>query len=212
MATPRRKRTQSERRVLYCSFCGKSQDEIKTLIAGPTVFICDECVDLCDDVVVQKMYPDRIVVRVRVPRGTHLDDSLNDVVVRSLGEKFPEIDLRYEFKNLSRSPDDADKPVLLTFSFAKVYGETRVAEKTYQEISTDLSKAISQVAVLQEQYVHESERVRALNKELAEVKGEYLNFLREHVRKSNGQSEISAVVFVDVKGFSQFEFEKRERY
>ena len=35
----------------YCSFCGKSQHEVKKLIAGPTVFICDECVDLCVDII-----------------------------------------------------------------------------------------------------------------------------------------------------------------
>jgi hypothetical protein len=37
--------------TLYCSFCGKSQHEVRKLIAGPTVFICDECVDLCDDII-----------------------------------------------------------------------------------------------------------------------------------------------------------------
>ena len=37
--------------TLYCSFCGKSQHEVRKLIAGPTVFICDECVDLCNDII-----------------------------------------------------------------------------------------------------------------------------------------------------------------
>ena len=37
--------------TLYCSFCGKSQHEVRKLIAGPTVFICDECVELCMDIV-----------------------------------------------------------------------------------------------------------------------------------------------------------------
>ena len=37
-------------RLLYCSFCGKSQNEVRKLIAGPTVFICDECVELCADI------------------------------------------------------------------------------------------------------------------------------------------------------------------
>src|SRR5215467_1397193 len=39
------------RKTLYCSFCGKSQHEVRKLIVGPAVFICDECVDLCDDIV-----------------------------------------------------------------------------------------------------------------------------------------------------------------
>ena len=37
--------------ILYCSFCGKSQHEVRKLIAGPTVFICDECVELCMDII-----------------------------------------------------------------------------------------------------------------------------------------------------------------
>lgn len=41
-----------------CSFCGKSQHEVKQLIAGPTVFICDECVDLCADIVAEKRSED----------------------------------------------------------------------------------------------------------------------------------------------------------
>jgi ATP-dependent Clp protease ATP-binding subunit ClpX len=38
-------------KLLYCSFCGKSQHEVKKLIAGPSVFICDECIELCNDIV-----------------------------------------------------------------------------------------------------------------------------------------------------------------
>ena len=38
-------------KVLYCSFCGKSQHEVRKLIAGPSVFVCDECVDLCNDII-----------------------------------------------------------------------------------------------------------------------------------------------------------------
>ena len=38
-------------KLLYCSFCGKNQNEVRKLIAGPSVFICDECVDLCNDII-----------------------------------------------------------------------------------------------------------------------------------------------------------------
>ena len=41
----------STEKLLYCSFCGKSQHEVKKLIAGPSVFICDECIELCNDIV-----------------------------------------------------------------------------------------------------------------------------------------------------------------
>jgi hypothetical protein len=43
--------TQNDRATLYCTFCGKSQHEVRKLIAGPTAFICDECVDICTDVI-----------------------------------------------------------------------------------------------------------------------------------------------------------------
>ena len=44
-------KNESDEKLLYCSFCGKSQHEVKKLIAGPSVFICDECVDLCNDII-----------------------------------------------------------------------------------------------------------------------------------------------------------------
>jgi hypothetical protein len=43
------------KQVLYCSFCGKSQHDVRKLIAGPTVFICDECVDICSDIIDEKL-------------------------------------------------------------------------------------------------------------------------------------------------------------
>ncbi len=47
---PEKKGSSSEK-ILYCSFCGKSQHEVKKLIAGPSVFICDECIELCNDII-----------------------------------------------------------------------------------------------------------------------------------------------------------------
>jgi len=42
-------------KLLYCSFCGKSQHEVRKLIAGPSVFVCDECVELCNDIIREEM-------------------------------------------------------------------------------------------------------------------------------------------------------------
>ena len=44
-----------DNKLLYCSFCGKSQHEVRKLIAGPSVFICDECVDLCNDIIKEEL-------------------------------------------------------------------------------------------------------------------------------------------------------------
>ena len=46
-------------KLLYCSFCGKSQHEVKKLIAGPSVFICDECISLCNDIIRDEISEDR---------------------------------------------------------------------------------------------------------------------------------------------------------
>ena len=64
--------------TLFCSFCGKSQHEVKKLIAGPTVFICDECVELCMDIIKEeaKNYDDKTVGSVPSPEEIYnvLDD------------------------------------------------------------------------------------------------------------------------------------------
>ena len=44
-------------KLLYCSFCGKNQNEVRKLIAGPSVYICDECVDLCNDIIREEVLP-----------------------------------------------------------------------------------------------------------------------------------------------------------
>ena len=47
--------TRDSNKLLHCSFCGKNQNEVAKLIAGPSVFICDECVDLCNEIINQSI-------------------------------------------------------------------------------------------------------------------------------------------------------------
>ncbi|WP_018692813.1 ATP-dependent protease ATP-binding subunit ClpX [Algicola sagamiensis] len=66
-------------KLLYCSFCGKSQHEVRKLIAGPSVYICDECVDLCNDIIreeIKEIAPKRESDKLPVPQEirNHLDD------------------------------------------------------------------------------------------------------------------------------------------
>ena len=49
----------SGEKLLYCSFCGKSQHEVRKLIAGPSVFICDECIELCNDIIREESSADK---------------------------------------------------------------------------------------------------------------------------------------------------------
>ena len=67
--------------VLYCSFCGKSQHEVKKLIAGPTVFICDECVELCNDIIREETKNNLVKTRDGVPTPREIMKVLDDYVI-----------------------------------------------------------------------------------------------------------------------------------
>ena len=69
--------------TLYCSFCGKSQHEVKKLIAGPTVFICDECVELCNDIIVEenKEANKQKNFSGKIPTPREICDTLDDYVI-----------------------------------------------------------------------------------------------------------------------------------
>ena len=55
MSDDRQGRSNDSGKILYCSFCGKSQHEVRKLIAGPSVYICDECVELCNDIIREEL-------------------------------------------------------------------------------------------------------------------------------------------------------------
>jgi ATP-dependent Clp protease ATP-binding subunit ClpX len=76
-----RKGRGNDDRLLYCSFCGKSQDEVRKLIAGPSVFICDECVELCNDIIREEIQEDDSTNRRRLPPPREIHQHLNDYVI-----------------------------------------------------------------------------------------------------------------------------------
>ena len=67
--------------TLYCSFCGKSQHEVRKRIAGPTVFICDECVELCMDIIREETKSSSLKSSDGVPTPTEIAEVLNDYVI-----------------------------------------------------------------------------------------------------------------------------------
>ena len=71
--------------ILYCSFCGKSQHEVRKLIAGPTVFICDECVELCMDIIKEENKSSLVKHQDGVPSPKDICNVLDDYVI---GQKF----------------------------------------------------------------------------------------------------------------------------
>ena len=67
--------------TLYCSFCGKSQHEVRKLIAGPTVFICDECVELCMDIIKEENKSSLVKHQDGVPSPKEICNVLDEYVI-----------------------------------------------------------------------------------------------------------------------------------
>ena len=67
--------------ILYCSFCGKSQHEVRKLIAGPTVFICDECVELCMDIIKEENKDTFVKHQDGLPSPKQICSVLDDYVI-----------------------------------------------------------------------------------------------------------------------------------
>jgi ATP-dependent Clp protease ATP-binding subunit ClpX len=68
-------------KILYCSFCGKSQNEVKKLIAGPSVFVCDECVDLCNDIIKEEKLDTPLEVDTHLPTPKEISAFLDEYVI-----------------------------------------------------------------------------------------------------------------------------------
>lgn len=68
-------------KLLYCSFCGKSQHEVKKLIAGPSVYVCDECVELCNDIILEEMEEESTTAIRKLPTPHEINAILEDYVI-----------------------------------------------------------------------------------------------------------------------------------
>ncbi len=67
--------------VLHCSFCGKSQDEVRKLIAGPTVYICDECIELCNEIIAEEAEERFVPGKLTVPKPAEIKAKLDEYVI-----------------------------------------------------------------------------------------------------------------------------------
>ena len=99
----------NEKEKLHCSFCGKSQHEVKKLIAGPTVFICDECVDLCTDIIKEESKTTLLKSSKDVPSPSEIFDFLDTYVIgQSSAKKVLSVAVYNHYKRLNHKPNSND--------------------------------------------------------------------------------------------------------
>ncbi len=90
--------------TLYCSFCGKSQHEVRKLIAGPTVFICDECVELCNDIIKEESKGSLTKGADGVPTPQEILEVLNDYVIgQAAAKKVLSVAVHNHYKRLNHA-------------------------------------------------------------------------------------------------------------
>ena len=95
--------------TLYCSFCGKSQHEVRKLIAGPTVFICDECVELCMDIIREEHKTNLVKSRDGVPTPRDICSVLDDYVIgQDHAKRVLSVAVHNHYKRLGHDPKNND--------------------------------------------------------------------------------------------------------
>src|SRR6266496_3256439 len=80
-------RKDSQGDVLRCSFCGKSQDEVRRLIAGPAAYICDECIDLCNDIILEEGAAEQSKARKRLLTPKEINQKLDEYIIGQIKAK-----------------------------------------------------------------------------------------------------------------------------
>ena len=97
-------------KLLYCSFCGKSQHEVRKLIAGPSVFICDECVELCNDIIREELEDTGEAGHDKLPKPKEIKEILDEYVIgQQSAKKVLSVAVYNHYKRLNDRLDERNK-------------------------------------------------------------------------------------------------------
>ena len=94
----------NDKEALFCSFCGKNQKEVKKLIAGPTVFVCDECVELCMDIIKEDNKNNKSKIKKDIPKPSEINKFLDEYVIgQEVAKKVLSVAVYNHYKRLANS-------------------------------------------------------------------------------------------------------------
>src|SRR3989339_373831 len=101
--------SEEENKTLHCSFCGKSQHEVKKLIAGPSVFVCNECIDLCNDIIHEEEQANAQEEKAALPTPREIHNKLNEYVIgQAFAKRVLSVAVYNHYKRLRNKPKKGD--------------------------------------------------------------------------------------------------------
>ena len=216
MARRRKPEAKGKEEILYCSFCGKSQHELRKLIAGPTQLICDECIDLCVGIIEEEdkrkdetpKDPSltRYAIHIKFERAfTSLEKKLIPAIVAAIETEYPE--LKFSIRNFYTVPSGA----VLDLNFDSA---VKLDEEQLQQLKDEIRHLSIQLKIAQEKYLaaaSDKERFEKLYTELVQtVMPLMISQLRKEGELRFGRIRTLLVFFSDIVGFSKLSNEDRQ--
>jgi class 3 adenylate cyclase/cell division protein FtsL len=220
MKSPRKSRTPlnpESKNTLYCSFCGKSQHEVRKLIAGPTVLICDECTNLCQDIVFEDTDPSekgamkeghsRYIIKIDFARSfTEREKNLLPTMLSAIQSIYPQCVVSTKAfqtrNNMGVLFINFDSPIIL--------------EKTaLNELKKEVNEISRQLKVSEERYLAEKSNRERFENLYRELKDDVFPLMISNLKAQGKITERNIktllIVFADIVGFSTLPTEERSQ-